>query len=134
MAADGGAAPYGEHFVRVGKTWADAAPPLRSPEAVPQLDVDRDVYERRLTQVESAGGPYSDGLTEPLLGLARYHRGQGELETALALYQRALHLLRVNDGLYSERQIPLVREQLQLYREAGDFKALDQRYDYFFRL
>ena len=134
VAADGGAAPYGEHFVRVGKTWPDAAPPLRSPEAVPQLDLDRDEYERRLVQVESAGGPYSDGLTEPLLGLARYHRGQGELETALALNQRALHLLRVNDGLYSERQIPLVREQLQLYREAGDFNALDQRYDYFFRL
>lgn len=134
MAADGGAAPYGEHFVRVGKTWADAAPPLRSPEAAPQLDIERDEYERQLAQVEITGGPYADGLTEPLLGLARYHRGQGELETALALYRRALHLVRVNDGLYSERQIPLVREQLQLYREAGDFNALDQRYDYFFRL
>ena len=132
--ADGGAAPYGEHFVRVGKTWADAAPAVTSPEVAPQLEIDRDEYQRRLAQVEFAGGPYSDELTEPLLGLARYHQGQGELETAVEMYRRALHLVRVNDGLYSERQIPLVRELLQLYRDAGDFNALDQRYDYFFRL
>jgi hypothetical protein len=42
--------------------------------------------------------------------------------------------VRVNDGLYSERQVPLVRELLNLYRLAGEYEALDDRYDYFFRL
>ena len=41
---------------------------------------------------------------------------------------------RINDGLYSERQVPLLRELLQSYREAGDYEALDERYDYYFRL
>ncbi len=43
-------------------------------------------------------------------------------------------MVRVNDGLYTERQIPLVRELLYTYRLAGDVQALDERYDYFFRL
>jgi tetratricopeptide (TPR) repeat protein len=48
--------------------------------------------------------------------------------------QRALHVVRVNDGLYSERQLPIVREMLDIYRSSGDLQALDARYDYFFRL
>ncbi|MEP1470329.1 MAG: hypothetical protein ABJK20_06510 [Halieaceae bacterium] len=132
--ADESAAPYGESFVRVGKTWVDAAPPVSVPDVAAQTAADRDEYQGRLAEMEYAEGPYSDQLAEPLLGLARYHRSEGDLEAAQALYQRALHLVRVNDGLYSERQVPLVRELLQLYRDAGDFQALDRRYDYFFRL
>lgn len=132
--SDESAAPYGEHFVRLGKTWVDAVPPVTEPVLATQTDSDRDEYQKRLAEMEFADGPYSDQLTEPLLGLARYYRSEGELETAQAMYQRAVHLVRVNDGLYSERQVPLVRELLQLYRDAGDFQALDRRYDYFFRL
>jgi hypothetical protein len=50
------------------------------------------------------------------------------------VYQRALHVVRVNDGLYSERQVPILKELFEIYRMTGDMAMLDARYDYFFRL
>ncbi|MEE8495813.1 MAG: tetratricopeptide repeat protein, partial [Xanthomonadales bacterium] len=66
--------------------------------------------------------------------LGHYYRDQGKYDEALSLYKRALHVVRVNDGLYSERQIPLVRVLLHTHRLAGDMQALGELYDYFFKL
>ncbi len=134
VAAADGPTAYGQQFVAVGRDWQDAAPPPVEVSSSSLSAADRKAFEVELDAVESSQGPYADGLAEPLLGLARYHRGQGELDASLASYRRALHLVRINDGLYSERQVPVVRELLQVFRDAGDLAALDDRYDYFFRL
>ena len=84
--------------------------------------------------LEQGHGPYADGLAEPLTSMGRYYRQQGDYEQAVAVYRRAMHIVRINDGLYSDRQIPLLRELLVSYREVGDLESLDQRYEYFFRL
>ena len=132
--ADDRPAAYGQRFVAVGHDWQDAVPPRTEVEATPLTPADRDEFQRTLAAIEYSEGPYADGLAEPLLGLARHYRAEGELDTALSLYRRALHLVRVNDGLYSERQAPVVRELLEVFRDAGDLAALDDRYEYFFRL
>lgn len=88
----------------------------------------------QMEALEVKSGPYADGLAEPLGSLGRHYRQQGEYKEALGAYRRALHIVRINDGLYSDRQIPLVRELLATFRDAGDYEALDQRYDYLFRL
>ena len=122
---------YGENFFRVGKAWGDALPaqtPLTpSPEAVAD-------YQRQLESLQNQGGPYSDALAEPLAGLARAHLANGDPGEARRLYRRALHIVRVNEGLYSERQIPFLQALLGIYRTSGDLESLDQRYDYYFRL
>ena len=126
---------YGEDFARVGQSWADAGPPLAAP--VPKLDsgVDQgESFHQQLAALEDSEGPYSDALAEPLTSLGRYYRASGDLEQATRMYRRALHLVRVNDGLYSERQMPVLRELLAVYRVTGDLGALDQRYEYYFRL
>lgn len=125
---------YGEDYFRSGQSWADAGPrsiPVRNTETG---DDDEALYVQQLQETELSGGPYSDALAEPLSSLGHYYRNQGNYGEALGLYQRALHVVRVNDGLYSERQLPLVRALLDTYRDAGDFQALDERYAYFFRL
>jgi hypothetical protein len=61
-------------------------------------------------------------------------RRSGDIARAQEAYQRALHLVRVNEGLYSERQVPILRELFDIYRMTGDMAMLDARYDYFFRL
>jgi len=91
-------------------------------------------YQRQLEKYEHQGGPYNSLLTEPLSALADLHRQRGDWPAALVLYQRASHVVRINDGLYSQRQVPLLRAQLDTYRLAGDMQALDDRYQYFFRL
>jgi hypothetical protein len=127
-------APYGQAFYRQGASWDDGlvsgqtAAPYSGPAG------DEQDYEDQIRQLELSEGPYSDALAEPLSSLAHFYRGQGNYKNALRLYGRALHLVRINDGLYSERQIPVVRSMLDSYREAGDMQGLDKRYDYFFRL
>jgi len=125
---------YGEQFVRVGQQWADGGPvPLRSTTGS-DTAADNGEYQRQVADLEHRDGPYSDALAEPLAGLGRHYRHTGDLEQALRMYRRALHVVRVNDGLYSERQMPILRDLLEAYRASGDIQALDDRYDYYFRL
>ena len=131
----GTASPYGEYFVRLGESWPDGGPgpPQLPPEAGPG-EGDSKRFENQLDALEKEGGPYADALAEPLADLARVHRRAGDLERAQQAYQRALHVVRINDGLYSERQVPILRELFETYRLTGDMATLDARYDYFFRL
>jgi hypothetical protein len=129
-----GAAPYGEYFVRLGQHWPDAriiAPRVAAIPATAQESAD---YQQQLNLLEGQGGPYADTLAEPLASLARLHWQGGDVESAQKAYQRALHVVRINEGLYSERQVPILKELFDLYRMTGDMATLDARYDYYFRL
>jgi len=121
--------------VRVGQSWADGE--TVQDQARPgglRATQDDGQYQRQVDELEMEGGPYADALAEPLTGLGRHYRQQGDMQQALRLYRRALHVVRVNDGLYSERQMPILRELLDAYRVSGEMEILDNRYDYYFRL
>lgn len=126
-------APYGEYFVRLGETWPDGGVPapreLGATGATDSAD-----YQHQLDLLEEEGGPYADTLAEPLAGLARVHRLNGDVAQAQQAYRRALHVVRINEGLYSKGQVPLLKELFDTYRMTGDMEILDSRYDYFFRL
>lgn len=135
------AASYGEEIVRAGQEWPDGRPrggalgADEDPAAlVAPAVTDEAEYLQQVEALELSAGPYAESLAEPLAGLARYERSSGDLQAAHRLYQRALHIVRVNEGLNSNRQLPLVRELLDTYRLAGEMEKLDERYDYFFRL
>jgi hypothetical protein len=126
---------YGDAFVRVGQSWADGGPVQEQGQlGDSQAAQDDGQYQRQVDELEKEGGPYADALAEPLTGLGRHHRRKGDMQQALRLYRRALHVVRVNDGLYSERQMPILRELLDAYRVSGEMEILDNRYDYYFRL
>ena len=125
---------YGREYVRIDRSWEDGSPRGLPVPREEYGDADESAFLEQIQTRELSGGPYSDALAEPLSSLGNYYRDQGKFDEALDLYERALHLVRVNDGLYSERQIPLLRELLDTYRLAGDMQALDDRYEYFFRL
>lgn len=127
-------ARYGEHFVRAGHSWQAEAPALQVPEASSDAGVGEAAQWQRLEQLELEQGPYADSLAEPLMDLARAHLDAGQFERAGQLYRRALHVVRINDGLQSERQLPLVQNLLSVHRGLGDWQGLDQRYDYYHRI
>jgi hypothetical protein len=125
--------PYGERYVRSGASWPGEAPsplPVLEPLTASELAA----LEQRVEALELAQGPFSGGLSEVLGDLARALEASGKLGEANAARERALHLVRVNDGLNSPVQLPLLRSQLQSDRRRGDFEALDARYDYYWRL
>ncbi|GAB5415870.1 MAG: hypothetical protein Cons2KO_34730 [Congregibacter sp.] len=133
LVATAGAEPYGHRFFLSGDERASdprelsAEPYKPTAESVEAL---REEVESR----ELEGGPYAANLPETLGDLARLLELSGRPDEAMQARERALHLLRVNDGLYSPAQEPLVRAMLDSLRAQGDFATLDERYDYFFRL
>lgn len=126
--------PYGEYFFRLGAHWPDAGTISPPPPVGGPAQADSASFQHQLEQIEEAGGPYADALAEPLADLARLLRRGGDLARAQRVYLRALHVVRINEGLYSERQVPILRELFETYRTTGDLASLDARYGYFFRL
>lgn len=134
----GAAEPYGKNFVELDAGWAKeegaGIPAASAPASNPgTAELVRAIGER-LRQQEYRDGPYAMGLAETLDELARAQEALGAREDARRSRERALHLIRVNDGLYSTAQRPVLRAILDSLRRDGDFAALDERYDYFFRL
>ena len=91
-------------------------------------------HEQQVHEMELSGGPYAAGLTDPLINLGFYYKARGDIESSLESYRRALHLVRVNDGLSSDRQIPILREMLEIYRSMGDYAALGDLYNYYYHV
>jgi len=125
---------YGKKFVRAEPLRQGEEPRDETASSAPVDEADADSFEQQVDALELIGGPYANSVVDPLSSLGRIYRDRGDYLQAEEFYKRALHIVRVNDGLYSERQIPLVRGLLNVHRAAGDMKALDDRYHYFFNL
>src|SRR5690606_30797865 len=69
-------------------------------------------YEQVLEQLEYSGGAWSVELAEELEALGSLLYEQGEFEESIEVLERAVHVNRVNYGLYSPQQIPLVQRQI----------------------
>jgi len=107
---------------------------LRSVSDASNNEPDPDPFREKIAGVEGTNGPYADGLVEPLSGLGKYYQSIGKDDEAIGAYRRALHVARVNDGLIDTRQLPVLRQMMDLYRSSDDRYALDASYEYFFRL
>ena len=59
---------------------------------------------------EQRGGPMPRHWRNRWRASAGLRAQQGDIVGSRRLYERALHLVRVNDGLYSERQVPILRQ------------------------
>ncbi len=91
-------------------------------------------YQFYITDLESRFGPYAPGLSEQLLGLGMVYQEQGLHQQAAAIFKRGVHIARINDGLNSPAQIPLLQRLIQSLVAAGDYDAADERQYYLFRV
>src|SRR5690606_26781846 len=68
-------------------------------------------------EVQSREGPQSPDLIDPFTALGLYYQEHGDHALALAFTEQARQVLRVNYGLYSLEEAPLLR-QLIISEEA----------------
>jgi hypothetical protein len=106
------------------------APLALSPDVLAQLDT----ASERIATIERLQGPYSADLTDPLLETAHIAAEYGEVDRAMELYRWGLYTLRVNQGLNSAEQLPVIERMLALLRSKGDSEAFQDRIDYLYRL
>ena len=75
-------------------------------------------------------GPYHPRLAEFLLQQAGYLQERGDHDTAIQHLRRAVHVTRVNLGLHSQQQIPLLQRLNLNYLETGQLELADNNQTY----
>ena len=86
--------------------------------------------EAELNQIQeilSRDGPYSFALLEPLTALGLRYRETEDYALAMVTLERAVQIVRVNKGLHSLDQVPLVRQLIQIEEALGDRAAAWER-------
>ena len=84
-------------------------------------------FEERIAALESELGPYDASLVEVFNDMAQYYLDIGRPQDAVDLYERALNVTRISDGLYSETQLPILEKLTDALRAAADWQTVDDR-------
>ncbi len=91
-------------------------------------------YQRAIAELEARDGAFSPGLSEELLGLGLALQRNGDHESAIAVFKRGVHVARVTDGLYSERQLALLQGEIASHVALGAYTEADERQRYLYRV
>ena len=89
---------------------------------------------QKLAEAESLGGAYDPGQADPLVNMAQLQLERGEDLEAEQSLRRAIHLIRINEGLYHPSQLPMLRNLMEMYREQGNYPALGDSVGYYYRV
>jgi hypothetical protein len=105
-----------------------------SEEAITLDTSELDGYQNAITILEETGGAYALGLSEELLGLGLALQRSGRHTQAVEVFQRGTHITRINQGLYSEQQIPFLKGSINSLAALQDIRAADDQQDYLIRV
>jgi tetratricopeptide (TPR) repeat protein len=100
------------------------------PTAAPDLVGQAAQHVALVDDMATEFGPYDLRLTEPLLAAADLQAEAGLFTQALEGYQQALQITRINTGLYSEQQIPLVERIIDCHVSLADWPHVDEQFRY----
>jgi len=89
-------------------------------------------YEQVLEQLEYSGGAWSVELAQELEALGALLYEQGDFEESIEVLERAVHVNRVNYGLYSPQQIPLLQRQIAGHIALEQWREADTLQQYAF--
>ncbi|MEZ5492584.1 MAG: hypothetical protein R3F50_20065 [Gammaproteobacteria bacterium] len=83
-----------------------------------------------LEDLEVRYGPYDIRLKEALKGLGYRLRKDGQLQAASEAYKRALHISRINEGLYNESQLAIVERLIDVDQQMGRWEEVNDHFAY----
>ena len=89
-------------------------------------------YEQALEELEYEGGAWSQDVARELETLGGLLLQQGDFEQAVTVFDRAVHINRVNHGLFSPLQVPLVQRVVEGHVALGQWKEADEQQQYAF--
>ncbi len=122
----------GETATESGDDMADPASVADTPasEIDPQIEQTIKLYASEVQHLESESGAYNNDLVEQLIGLGLAYSDAEKHAEALKVYQRALHINRVNHGLHSLEQIPILERVIEANTALNDYNQLNNNYSY----
>jgi hypothetical protein len=87
-------------------------------------------FDALLAEMETAYGPYDYRLAETLQSAGDLLDSRGEYAAAAQLYERSLHITRINNGLVSEAQLAIVEKLINCGSAMADWALVDENYQY----
>jgi hypothetical protein len=91
-------------------------------------------FRDAIAGMERGQGAYAEGLSEQLLSLGLTLQRQGRHGEALDVFKRGVHLARINHGLYSAQQLPLLHAEIASHLATGQLSLADERQQYMYRV
>jgi tetratricopeptide (TPR) repeat protein len=91
-------------------------------------------YNSAVTDIELDGGAWDGSLVEELASLGRLQQQQGNHVGAIETLDRAIHVNRINSGLYTLEQVPVVEQLIQSYMALGDWEQADIYNNYLYHV
>jgi hypothetical protein len=127
LGRDDAPAGYGKRYIAADAPALEPLPPrVSAPES--------EAWEARILAAQYRNGPYDPGLSETLQDAGNYFYNHGDITSAIDHWRRAVHLTRVNDGLNTRLQLPLLERLLETYLKVGDYAAADRIQSYLYHL
>src|SRR5688572_24392386 len=81
----------------------------------------------QIQEILSRDGPYSRDLLTPLTNLALLYLEGDDYSFALTTLERAIQVVRINNGLHTLEQVPLVRQLIRIEEERGNHSGAWER-------
>lgn len=113
------------------------APELIDPESDPAFAqrIDSIIqYNSTVQDIEEDGGAWDGSLVEELSALGRLQQQQGDHLGAIETLDRAIHINRINSGLYTLEQVSVVEQLIQSYMALGNWEQADIYNNYLFHV
>ena len=113
--------------------WAPLIDPETDPAFGQRVDSIRQ-YNSAVADIELDGGAWDRSLVEELASLGRLQQQQGNHAGAIETLDRAVHVNRINSGLYTLEQIPAVEQLIHSHMALGDWEKVDRYNNYLFHV
>jgi hypothetical protein len=88
--------------------------------------------EQAVATLEATGDTWHPMIAESMISLARLLQAEDKHTDALVMLERAVHISRVNHGLFSLEQGPAVKMQVQSHLALGEWAEADSLEQYHF--
>jgi tetratricopeptide (TPR) repeat protein len=96
------------------------------------LEADIASYEAGISTTLGTESPFSTALREQYYAMGSLLQQTGAHEEAIAAFESAMHIDRVNGGLFTLDQIPLVEEIIESHASLGNFREVSDYHEYLF--
>ncbi|MCA1791314.1 MAG: hypothetical protein LC667_16115, partial [Thioalkalivibrio sp.] len=93
-----------------------------------------ETLESEVAKLESLAGPMAGRLSRPVAELGYANLSQDRVTEAIDYLQRAVHLVRINRGLYTPAQEEMLEQLIAAHLRQGDFTAADKQQSYLYHV
>src|SRR5690606_35754368 len=97
-------------------------------------DRDVDAYLQSIADTELEGGPFAPELLEQYLALGESHQALADHEAALAAFEKAEYISRINNGLHAPEQFAIVENMIESHLARDELQEAGNKQRYLLML